>query len=56
MGLSFLFIVALNSSLENENYFNKKCVKPNIKKYLDLVALGTVCDMVPLKKVNRLFC
>ena len=55
VGLSFLFVVALNSSLEKENYFNKKCIKPNIKKYLDLVALGTVCDMVPLKKVNRLF-
>ena len=28
---------------------------PDLKNFLDLVALGTVCDMVPLKGANRLF-
>jgi len=40
--------------LKKKFFFNKIC-EPNIKKYLDLVALGTVCDLVPLKKINRLF-
>ncbi len=55
VGLSFLFVVALNRVLKNKNYFDKNLKEPNLKKYLDLVALGTICDMVPLKKVNRLF-
>ena len=50
VGLSFLFVVALNSSLENKNYFNKN-VKPNIKKYLDLVALEQFVTWYHLKKL-----
>lgn len=53
-GLVFMCMVALNSYLEEENYFSKnKIKKENILNYLDLVALGTVCDMVPLQGLNR---
>ncbi|MBF96616.1 MAG: single-stranded-DNA-specific exonuclease RecJ [Pelagibacterales bacterium] len=55
VGLSFLFIIALNRSLKKNFYFNESLIEPKLKKYLDLVALGTICDLVPLKKVNRLF-
>ncbi|MDR0484743.1 MAG: single-stranded-DNA-specific exonuclease RecJ [Alphaproteobacteria bacterium] len=54
VGLVFLVLVALNSYLESKNYFTEKNVaKENLMKYLDLVALGTVCDMMPLVGLNR---
>ena len=55
VGLVFLFILALDKFLENKRFFNTNRSKPNIKKYLDLVALGTICDMAPLKNLNRFF-
>ncbi len=55
VGLVFLFLIALNSKLKKSNFFSSKIIEPNLKKYLDLVALGTVCDLVPLKEANRLF-
>jgi single-stranded-DNA-specific exonuclease len=52
-GLSFLFIIALNRKLRNNNFF-KEVIEPDLKKLLDIVAIGTICDVVPLKKINRL--
>ena len=54
-GLVFLFLIALNRKLKKSNFFSKKIEAPDLRKYLDLVALGTVCDLVPLIKANRLF-
>ncbi len=54
VGLVFLFLIALNTYLERQNYYKQNdCSKEDIMKYLDLVALGTVCDMVPLRGLNR---
>lgn len=55
VGLAFLFLIALNSKFKKSNFFSSNLIEPNLKKYLDLVALGTVCDLVPLKNANRLF-
>jgi len=56
VGLVFLYIVALNRIIQNENYFIKNSINPvNILGYLDLVALGTVADMVPLIGLNRAY-
>ena len=55
VGLVFLFVIALNRKLRESSFFNLKNKEPNIQKYLDLVAIGTICDLVPLKKINRLF-
>lgn len=55
-GVSFMACVAVNSALRDKGYFktNDKKEAP-LKSWLDLVGLGTVCDMVPLQGVNRLF-
>ena len=53
-GVCFLFLVALNKKLREENWFkNCKINEPNILNLLDLVSLGTVCDVVPLIGLNR---
>jgi len=53
-GVCFVFLVALNKKLRNENWFeNNKIIEPNILNFLDLVSLGTVCDVVPLVGLNR---
>ncbi len=50
VGVTFLLLVALNSQLR-DTHSNL----PDLKRLLDLVAIGTVCDVVPLKGVNRAF-
>jgi len=53
-GVCFVFLVALNNKLRKENWFKlNKVNEPNILNFLDLVALATVCDVVPLIKLNR---
>jgi single-stranded-DNA-specific exonuclease len=54
VGVSFLFIIAIAKTLKKEGYFSKT-PEPNLLKYLDLVALGTVCDVMPLSGLNRAF-
>ena len=53
VGLAFLFIVGVNRELIKKNFFTKK-IEPKLLEFLDIVALGTICDLVPLKKTNRL--
>lgn len=53
-GVSFLFLIALNRLLRDIGYY-KKHQEPDLIKYLDLVALATVCDVVPLIELNRVF-
>ena len=52
VGVSFLLIVALTKHLKTEGYF-QKIQEPNLLHFLDLVALGTVCDQVQLTGLNR---
>ena len=55
-GVSFMVCVAINARLRDRQYYkNNNMVEPKLKSLLDIVALGTVCDMVPLLGVNRLF-
>ena len=53
-GVCFMFLVALNKKLRELNWFEKNnTIEPNLINYLDLVSLGTVCDVVPLIGLNR---
>ncbi len=53
-GVSFMFLVSLNRLLRCKDWFNKKNLnEPDLISYLDLVSLGTVCDVVPLIGLNR---
>lgn len=54
-GLSFIFLVALHRSLREKGWFNDSKTEPDLRQYLDLVALGTVCDVMPLTGLNRAF-
>jgi single-stranded-DNA-specific exonuclease len=54
VGVSFLFAAALLSELKKQSYFHK-IQPPNLLQYLDLVALGTVCDVMPITDLNRAF-
>ncbi|MBR6411872.1 MAG: single-stranded-DNA-specific exonuclease RecJ [Alphaproteobacteria bacterium] len=54
VGVVFLFAVALNTVLRNRGFYSDKA-EPNLIRYLDLVAFGTVCDVMKLQGVNRLF-
>ena len=49
-----MFLVSLNKHLRLIKWFEeKKIQEPNLIEYLDLVSLGTVCDVVPLIGLNR---
>ena len=53
-GVCFVYLVGLNKKLRDENWFKKNhIIEPNILNFLDLVSLGTVCDVVPLIDLNR---
>ena len=53
-GVCFMFLVALNKKLRDNGWFKKNNKnEPNLINYLDLVSLGTVCDVVPLIGLNR---
>lgn len=54
VGVTFLVLVALNKVLREKGFFSSRR-EPNLLDWLDIVALGTVCDVVPLKGVNRAF-
>ena len=53
VGVTFLLIVALNRALREAGHYASGRLEPNLLALLDLVALGTVCDVVPLTGLNR---
>ncbi|MEW6616011.1 MAG: single-stranded-DNA-specific exonuclease RecJ [Thermodesulfobacteriota bacterium] len=54
VGIAFNLIIALRTKLRDMGFWNNEKV-PNLKEYLDLVALGTIADIVPLTDENRIF-
>ncbi|TSD84064.1 single-stranded-DNA-specific exonuclease RecJ [Mycobacterium sp. KBS0706] len=51
-GVTFLALVALNRTLRKAGLFANR-PEPDLMALLDLVALGTICDVVPLTGLNR---
>ena len=54
VGVAFMTVVAVNRNLRNQGFYQNH-TEPDLKQWLDLVALGTVCDVVPLLGLNRAF-
>ncbi|MBW1715371.1 MAG: single-stranded-DNA-specific exonuclease RecJ [Deltaproteobacteria bacterium] len=53
VGLAFYLVIAIRADLRESGYFGSKG-EPDLRPYLDLVALGTVADIVPLIEENRI--
>lgn len=51
-GLAFYLVIGLRAKLREAGWF-KNDAAPDIRHFLDIVTLGTIADMVPLKGVNR---
>lgn len=54
VGLSLYFAIAVRSSLRDTGFF-KQVNEPDLSSYLDLVAIGTIADVVPVLEENRIF-
>ena len=54
VGVAFYLMLAVRASLREKNWFGDDRLEPNMANYLDLVALGTVADVVPLDENNRI--
>ncbi len=55
VGVAFLLVIALNRALRQAGWYRGARAEPDLLAWLDLVALGTVCDVVPLVGLNRAF-
>ncbi|MCO7225511.1 single-stranded-DNA-specific exonuclease RecJ [Pleionea sp. CnH1-48] len=54
VGVAFYLLIAVRASLREQGYFDThKVAEPNLASWLDIVALGTVADVVPLDANNR---
>lgn len=53
VGVAYYLMGVIRSLLRERNWFDRARPEPNLAEYLDLVALGTVADVVPLDKNNR---
>ncbi len=53
VGVAFLLAIAVNRALRESGWYGTERREPDLMRWLDIVALGTVCDVVPLLGVNR---
>ena len=54
-GVTMIFIAAVNKALRPEGWYGAERPEPNMLQWLELVSLATVCDVVPLKGLNRAY-
>ena len=55
VGVAYFLLICLRAYLREKGFW-RALPQPNLKTYCDLVALGTVADMVPLVEENRILC
>jgi single-stranded-DNA-specific exonuclease len=53
VGVAFMVIVAVNRALRQRGHYGDSRPEPDLLQWLDIVALGTVADVVPLTGINR---
>ena len=53
VGVVFLTVVAANRALRQRGFYGNGRTEPDLMQWLDIVALGTVADVVPLTGINR---
>lgn len=53
VGVAFYILLGIRARLRSQAYFSEHLKEPNLALLLDLVALGTVADLVPLDHLNR---
>jgi len=53
VGVAFLLAIGVNRALRATDWYTTTRPEPDLRQWLDLVALGTVADVVPLTGVNR---
>lgn len=54
-GVTMIFIAAVNRLLRQKGWYSAERPEPNMLQWLELASLGTVCDVVPLKGLNRAY-
>ena len=54
VGLAFYLAMGIRAFLEKKRFFDRAVNKPNLKQLLELVAIGTIADMVSLTNCNRI--
>jgi single-stranded-DNA-specific exonuclease len=54
-GVTMLLVAVVNRLLRTRGWYSESRPEPNMLQWLELVALATVCDVVPLKGLNRAY-
>lgn len=54
-GVTMIFIATVNKLLRTRGWYGENRPEPNMLQWLELVSLATVCDVVPLKGLNRAY-
>ena len=54
-GVTMMFIATVNKMLRGRGWYGETRPEPNMLQWLELVSLATVCDVVPLKGLNRAY-
>ncbi|HOW16297.1 MAG TPA: single-stranded-DNA-specific exonuclease RecJ [bacterium] len=53
VGVAYYFMIGIRKVLRDIGFFNDK-KEPDLKEYLDMVAFGTIADLVPIQGINRI--
>ncbi|MCQ2914632.1 MAG: single-stranded-DNA-specific exonuclease RecJ [Alphaproteobacteria bacterium] len=55
VGVVFMVLIGLNRELRQRGWYSNNHSEPDLRMWLDMVALGTICDVMKLQGLNRLF-